>query len=78
MAPQEAIDPSMDQNNGDNSISGISIGFADLSYSVPIKSKDGETSLKILHSLSGSFLPGKMSALMGPSGKSYTRIYFKH
>jgi len=74
MAPQEAIDPSIEQNQGDNSISGISIGFADLSYSVPIKGKNGEKSLQILHSLSGSFLPGKMSALMGPSGSGKTTL----
>ena len=53
------------------SISGVSIGFADLSYTVPIKPKnkaDGKY-LKILHSISGSFVPGRMSAIMGPSGK---------
>merc|ERR1712151_373992 len=58
------------------SISGVSIGFADLSYSVPIKpkKKDDGKSLEILHSMSGSFLPGRMSALMGSSGSGKTTL----
>ena len=57
---------------------GVSVGFADLTYEVPFKGKgkkkknDGDNEdeepnkLTILHSISGSFLPGKMIALMGP------------
>lgn len=58
------------------SISGVSIGFADLSYTVPIKPKnkaDGKY-LKILHSISGSFVPGRMSAIMGPSGSGKSTL----
>ena len=60
-------------------VEGVSVGFADLTYEVPLKGKgkkkknDGDENeeeqpdkLTILHSISGSFLPGKMIALMGP------------
>ena len=59
-------------------VEGVSVGFADLTYEVPLKGKgkkkknDGDedkepdNKLTILHSISGSFLPGKMIALMGP------------
>ena len=59
-------------------VEGVSVGFADLTYEVPLKGKgkkkknDGDEDeepddkLTILHSISGSFLPGKMIALMGP------------
>ena len=51
-------------------VEGVSVGFADLTYEVPLQGKGGknndEDKLTILHSISGSFLPGKMIALMGP------------
>ena len=84
MAPRAESSHSIDQmdNEEDKSASlarvaeGVSVGFADLSYEVPLKNKkkndaeeeEEETAdkLTILHSISGSFLPGKMIALMGP------------
>ena len=88
MAPRAESSHIIDQmdNEEDKSASparvveGVSVGFADLSYEVPLKNKgkskkksDGEEEeeepadkLTILHSISGSFLPGKMIALMGP------------
>ena len=57
---------------------GVSVGFSDLSYSVPIKPKSkaqaAPTSLTILNSISGSFVAGKISALMGPSGSGKTSL----
>jgi len=60
-------------------VEGVSVGFADLTYEVPLQGKAGkgknnndgadkpdEDKLTILHPISGSFLPGKMIALMGP------------
>ena len=84
MAPRAESSHSIDQmDNGEDKsaspgVEGVSVGFADLTYEVPLKSKaksrkkndNGEEEpadkLTILHSISGSFLPGKMVALMGP------------
>ena len=93
MAPRAESSHSIDQmdNEEDKSASlarvaeGVSVGFADLSYEVPLKNKGNKNKKKndngddndeeeketadkltILHSISGSFLPGKMIALMGP------------
>ena len=92
MAPRAESSHSIDQmdNEEDKSASparvveGVSVGFADLSYEVPLKNKgkskkkndngddndeeekESADKLTILHSISGSFLPGKMIALMGP------------
>ena len=89
MAPRAESSHSIDQmdNEEDKSASlarvaeGVSVGFADLSYEVPLKNKgnknkkkndaeeeekETDDKLTILHSISGSFLPGKMIALMGP------------
>ena len=89
MAPRAELSNSIDQmdNEEDKSASlacvaeGVSVGFADLSYEVPLKNKgnknkkkndaeeeekETDDKLTILHSISGSFLPGKMIALMGP------------
>mmetsp|Transcript_26405 Transcript_26405/g.53636 ORF Transcript_26405/g.53636 Transcript_26405/m.53636 type:complete len:575 (-) Transcript_26405:3797-5521(-) len=56
---------------------GVAVGFADLTYTVPLKPKkkdDPNNSLTILHSLSGSFLPGRMTALMGASGSGKSTL----
>ena len=92
MAPRAESSHSIDQmdNEEEKSASlarvaeGVSVGFADLSYEVPLKNKgkskkkndngddndeeekETDDKLTILHSISGSFLPGKMIALMGP------------
>ena len=89
MAPRAESSHSINQmdNEEDKSASlaraveGVSVGFADLSYEVPLKNKgnknkkkndaeeeekETDDKLTILHSISGSFLPGKMIALMGP------------
>ena len=93
MAPRAESSHSIDQmdNEEDASASvskqqqveGVSVGFADLTYEVPLKNKknkkkndddddeeeekqEPDDKLTILHSISGSFLPGKMIALMGP------------
>ena len=94
MAPRVESSRSIDQmdNEEDASASvskqqqveGVSVGFADLTYEVPLKNKnkakkkndddddeeeekqESDDKLTILHSISGSFLPGKMIALMGP------------
>lgn len=70
-----------DPNHSPRSVGGISVAFSDLTYEVPLKKKkekeDGsgyEDTLTILHSLSGSFLPGKMTALMGPSGSGKSTL----
>jgi len=72
------IDQDEDENGvvGSSIGGGISVGFANLGYSVPLEAKKEEdaTSLTILDSISGSFLPGKMSALMGPSGSGKTTL----
>lgn len=54
----------------------VAVGFADLSYTVALKpkKKDDPKSLTILHSLSGSFLPGRMTALMGSSGSGKSTL----
>ena len=68
----------MEDNSSTRLENGISVGFSDLSYAVPIQPtsnvKDAAKSLTILHSISGTFLPGKMSALMGPSGSGKTSL----
>ena len=91
MAPRAESSHSIDQMDSEEDKSaslarvhvaeGVSVGFADLSYEVPLKNKgntnkkkndaeeeekETDDKLTILHSISGSFLPGKMIALMGP------------
>ena len=95
MTPRAESPPSIDQMDNEEDVSaslskqqqqveGVSVGFADLRYEVPLKSskskskenddgddadeeaKAGDDKLTILHSISGSFLPGRMIALMGP------------
>lgn len=44
---------------------GVAITFTNLEYSVPLKEGD---KLTILNDLNGAFVPGKLTALMGPSG----------
>jgi ABC-type multidrug transport system ATPase subunit len=50
---------------------GISVSFEDLSYSVPIPKHEPFT---ILKGLNGSFVPGKLTALMGPSGSGKSTL----
>jgi ATP-binding cassette subfamily G (WHITE) protein 2 len=50
---------------------GINVSFDKLSYSVPIQKDE---TLTILNELSGSFVPGKLTALMGPSGSGKTTL----
>jgi len=67
---------STDENTGataNNEVGGVNVVFKDLSYSVPVKEAENGT-LQILHKMSGSFLPGKMTALMGPSGSGKSTL----
>lgn len=51
----------------------VPVTFSDLNYSVPVKTApDG--ALQILRGVSGSFRPGRMTALMGPSGSGKTTL----
>mmetsp|Transcript_9473 Transcript_9473/g.13446 ORF Transcript_9473/g.13446 Transcript_9473/m.13446 type:complete len:626 (+) Transcript_9473:183-2060(+) len=54
-------------------IGGVNVVFQDLSYSVPVKEAENGT-FQILHLMNGSFLPGKMTALMGPSGSGKSTL----
>mmetsp|Transcript_15167 Transcript_15167/g.39028 ORF Transcript_15167/g.39028 Transcript_15167/m.39028 type:complete len:620 (-) Transcript_15167:218-2077(-) len=54
-------------------ISGTTVTFSDLTYSVPGKKKKDDK-IAILSGLSGRFIPGRLTALMGPSGSGKTTL----
>mmetsp|Transcript_9062 Transcript_9062/g.12548 ORF Transcript_9062/g.12548 Transcript_9062/m.12548 type:complete len:577 (+) Transcript_9062:186-1916(+) len=52
---------------------GVNVVFENVIYSVPVKTAPDGT-LNILKGLSGSFVAGKMTALMGPSGSGKSTL----
>jgi ABC-type multidrug transport system ATPase subunit len=57
---------------------GVGISFENISYSVKTAEKKGKKSeasvFTIIDGLSGTFVPGKLSALMGPSGSGKSTL----
>ena len=54
--------------NASESFHGVPVTFEKLEYTVPLKKKE---TLTILKGIQGAFVPGKLTALMGPSGSGY-------
>jgi len=54
----------MDKESSTRTLKGLEVTFADVGYSVP--TKDGDK--LILRGIDGILTPGRMMALMGPSG----------